>query len=68
MELAKINKLDGVFYWEPMWIPGKNICWASVSGEEYINEAGKATRNEWANQCLFDYDGNKLPAFDEFKL
>ena len=68
LELAKLNKLDGVFYWEPLWIPGKEICWASVEGEEYINETNKPTRNEWANQCLFDYDGNKLPSFDEFKL
>ena len=35
--------------------------------DEYINEEGKSTANEWANQCLFDYQGKKLPAFDVFK-
>lgn len=68
LALAKERSLDGVFYWEPLWIPGKDICWASKAGQKYIGEEGKPTRNEWANQCLFDYDGNKLPSFDKFKL
>jgi arabinogalactan endo-1,4-beta-galactosidase len=65
---AKENNMFGVFYWEPCWIPGKNVCWASVEGQQYINEVGKDTRNEWANQCLFDYKGEKLPSFDKFRL
>ena len=65
---AKENNLFGVFYWEPCWIPGKNVCWASVEGQQYINEVGKDTRNEWANQCMFDYKGEKLPSFDKFRL
>lgn len=68
LALAKANGIDGVFYWEPLWIPGEGICWASPEGQKYIGEEGKSTANEWANQCLFDYDGQKLPAFDEFKL
>jgi arabinogalactan endo-1,4-beta-galactosidase len=68
LRLAKENDLAGVFYWEPTWIPGENICWASKEGQKYIREEGKSTRNEWANQCLFDYSGNKLPSFDKFKL
>lgn len=59
--------IDGIFYWEPLWTANEGICWASVEGQEYINEQGKPTANEWANQCLFDYDGKKLPAFDEYK-
>jgi arabinogalactan endo-1,4-beta-galactosidase len=65
---AKENAIDGIFYWEPLWIPGKGICWASPEGQKYIGEEGKSTANEWANQCLFDYNGNKLPAFDEYKV
>lgn len=65
---AKENCIDGVFYWEPLWLPGEGICWASEAGQAYIHEEGKSTSNEWANQCLFDYEGNKLPAFDEFKI
>lgn len=62
------NNVAGVIYWEPLWIPGEQICWASPKGQEYIGEPGKPTRNEWSNQCLVDYTGQKLPGFDKFKL
>lgn len=65
---AKANEIDGIFYWEPLWLPGDGICWASEAGQKYIHEEGKSTSNEWANQCLFDYDGKKLPGFDAFKI
>ena len=65
---AKDCEIDGVFYWEPLWLPGEGICWASEAGQSYIHEEGKSTSNEWANQCLFDYDGQILPAFDEFAI
>lgn len=63
---AEQNGIDGVFYWEPLWLPGEGICWASEAAQRYIGEEGKSTANEWANQCLFDYSGQKLPAFDQF--
>ena len=63
---AREEAIDGVFYWEPLWLPGKEICWTSPAGQKYIHEEGKSTANEWANQCLFDYEGKKLPAFDAF--
>ena len=66
LTLARKNNVLGVCYWEPLWIPGKNICWASEAALEYIHEEGKDTRNNWANQCLFDYEGQATPAFDEF--
>ncbi|MBQ4565131.1 MAG: glycosyl hydrolase 53 family protein [Oscillospiraceae bacterium] len=67
--LARAEKegIDGVFYWEPLWLPGEGISWASEAGQAYIHEEGKTTTNEWANQCLFDYQGEKLPAFDCFR-
>ena len=68
LSLARENNIGGIFYWEPLWLPGEGICWASEAGQKYIHEEGKSTSNEWANQCLFDYDGRKLPAFDEFKI
>jgi len=68
LKRAKENDIKGIFYWEPIWIPGDGICWASKEGQKYIHEEGKSTRNEWANQCLFDYNGQKLPSFDKFKL
>lgn len=63
---AREEGIAGVFYWEPLWLPGEGICWASEAGQVYIHEEGKSTANEWANQCLFDYEGRKLPAFDAF--
>ena len=65
---AKENGIGGIFYWEPLWLPGEGICWASEAGQVYIHEEGKSTSNEWANQCLFDYEGKKLPAFDEYSI
>ncbi len=66
LRLSQKNGIDSVFYWEPLWIPKDGICWASEAGLNYINEIGKSTSNEWANQCLFDYRGRKLPAFEEY--
>ena len=65
---AKANEIDGIFYWEPLWLPGEGICWASEAGQKYIQEEGKSTSNEWSNQCLFDYEGKKLPGFGAFKI
>ena len=66
LKRAREEEIAGVFYWEPLWLPGEGISWASEAGQAYIHEEGKTTTNEWANQCLFDYEGNKLPAFDAF--
>lgn len=51
----------GFFYWEPAWIPVKGSGWATDEALEYTKEQGPGG-NEWANQALFDYDGNALPA------
>ena len=51
----------GCFYWEPAWLPRHGSEWATKAAREYISEPG-AGGNEWANQALFDYDGNALPA------
>lgn len=67
LSLCREHDIEGVFYWEPLWIPGDGVCWASEEGQDYIGETRKPTRNEWANQCLFDYEGRKLPAFDRFR-
>lgn len=63
---AEQHGVAAVCWWEPLWIPGDGICWASEAGQRYINEVGKPTRNEWANQCLFDYQGKALPACKVF--
>lgn len=53
----------GFFYWEPAWIPVPGSEWATEAARAYISEPGKGG-NEWANQALFDYDGNALPALE----
>ena len=52
----------GFFWWEPAWIPVCGSGWATKSSLEYMNDPGPCG-NEWANQALFDYDGNALPAW-----
>lgn len=68
LNLAKSHGIEGVIWWEPLWIPGEGICWASDAAKKYIGSDNPSNRNEWANQCLFDYQGKKLPAFDAFKI
>ncbi len=68
LAMAKQHGISGVFYWEPLWLPGEGICWASEAGQKYIHEEGKSTSNEWANQCLFDYFGQILPGFFVYKV
>ena len=51
----------GFVWWEPAWLPVKGSGWTTPAGLEYIHERGPGG-NEWANQALFDYDGNALPA------
>jgi arabinogalactan endo-1,4-beta-galactosidase len=51
----------GFFWWEPAWLPLKGSTSATAAGRSYTGETGPGG-NEWANQALFDYDGNALPA------
>jgi arabinogalactan endo-1,4-beta-galactosidase len=53
----------GFFWWEPAWIPVPGSGWATPASLVYMNDPGPCG-NEWANQALFDYDGNILPAFE----
>ena len=54
------NKGAGFFWWEPAWIPVPSSGWATPASLKYMNDPGPCG-NEWANQALFDYDGNALP-------
>ena len=55
------NRGRGFYYWEPAWIPVPGCGWANTESLAYMNDPGPGG-NEWANQALFDYDGNALPA------
>lgn len=66
----KGGKGKGFFYWEPAWIPVPGSGWATPASLKYMNDPGPCG-NEWANQALFDYDGNALPTLSlirDFKL
>jgi len=66
---AESHGVSAVYYWEPAWIPLKGAGWASLSGQRYIGTPNpKESRNEWSNQCLFDYDGKATKAYDAFAL
>lgn len=45
----------GVFYWEPAWIPVKNVGWRTGEG------------SNWDNQAMFDKKGKALPSLKVFK-
>ncbi len=60
------GKGKGIFWWEPTWIPVPGSGWANKAGWEYVREKGPGG-NEWANQALFDYDGNALKALQTIK-
>ncbi len=61
IEKVPENRGKGFFYWEPAWLPVAGSGWATDESLAYINDPGPCG-NEWANQALFDYDGNALPA------
>lgn len=70
--ISHINngKGKGFFYWEPAWIPLSGSGWATAASLEYMKDPGPCG-NEWANQALFDYKGNTLPALSvirDFKV
>jgi len=60
------DKGKGIFWWEATWIPVPGSGWANKEGWEYVREKGPGG-NEWANQALFDFDGNALKALEVIK-
>ena len=63
--VKSLKRCKGLYYWEPAWLALEGSTWATVVARKYIGEEDKAGGNEWANQCLFDYNGNVLPAINE---
>lgn len=60
---VKGNRAKGFIYWGAEWIPVPGSEWAKEEAINYMNEKGPGG-NEWANQALFDYEGNTLPALN----
>ncbi|MCW1300764.1 MAG: glycosyl hydrolase 53 family protein [Candidatus Parvarchaeota archaeon] len=46
----------GVFYWGTIWIPVQGAGWKNGFGDA------------WANQAMFDFNGNALPSLSTFNL
>lgn len=67
IRLSVENEVEAIFYWEPFWLPLPGLCWATEEGQNYIHER-RATHNEWANQCLFDYDGEATKGFYAYSV
>lgn len=61
--IASVPGGRGFYYWEPGWIPVPGCGWANEAALAFTGESGPGG-NEWANQALFDYDGNALPALE----
>jgi len=64
--IRDVPQAAGYCWWEPCMLPVPGCQWATEAGRTYVNEPG-AGGNEWANQALFDYDGNALPALEELR-
>lgn len=64
--LHEIPECAGYCWWEACWLPVPGSQWATQEGLDYVKEHGPGG-NEWANQALFDYDGNALPALEELR-
>ena len=60
LETVAEHRARGFFWWEPAWIPVPGSGWATPASLDYMGDSGPCG-NEWANQALFDYDGNVLP-------
>ena len=63
----EFDKCTGFIYWGGESIPVPNSGWATEAGIEYMHEKGPGG-NEWANQALFDYQGNSLPVLQTIKI
>ncbi len=61
------GRCTALYWWEPGWLPVEGSSWASKAALIDIGETDKPTGNEWANQCLFDYEGRETPALALFE-
>ena len=64
--INEIEDLEGFIYWGSELTPADGSSWATYEAIEYMHEKGPLG-NEWANQAVFDYDGNSLPVLNIIK-
>lgn len=63
---VKNQRGKGFFYWEPAWLPVEGSTWSTIEGRKYIGDVSEGG-NSWANQALFDFNGNALPALKSIR-
>ena len=66
LEICKKNDVEMVFYWEPAWILMPGNGWAKEAGQIYCGLEPTTAYNDWANETLFDFNGDANPAIDVF--
>ena len=64
--ICKELGIGRVFYWEPAWVLLPNQGWALDAGQIYCGLTPTPGQNDWANETLFDFDGNANPGIDVF--
>ena len=79
--LSKVNGQagQGIFWWEPAWLPVQGSTWASKAGQYYNDTGRDGTEEEiakytdksclpsWCNQGWFSYTGKALPSASIYK-
>ncbi|MBQ9457131.1 MAG: glycosyl hydrolase 53 family protein [Bacilli bacterium] len=78
--LSEVNnqKGQGIFYWEPAWLPVKGSTWATPAGQYYNDNGKDALKAEdiagydeglpaWSNQGWFSYTGKALPGASAYR-
>ena len=69
---------QGVFWWEPAWLPVKGSSWATPAGQFYNDNGKDAAKEEqiagydagypaWSNQAWFSYTGKALPSASVYR-
>ena len=66
LQICKKLGIGRVFYWEPAWIYVEGQGWAKDAGQRYFGLDPLPAENDWANETLFDFDGQANPAVEYF--
>ncbi len=69
--IASVSHGIGTFYWEPAWLAIEGTAWASTYANSYLTAQGDGGGEgtvSWANQALFDLNGNVLDSLNAFLL
>lgn len=66
LKLCVDNGVEYAFYWEPCWILLPDSGWAKPAGQIYCGLEPTIADNDWANETLFDFNGEATPAVEVF--